>query len=257
MSMGGPARAISSEEALEEILLLQSDGVILLEGTPSPRQVSLDGWNPYNGVAEDGNVAGVVIRYLGSGSLRSGQPSHGTAPDRLDSRNAVALVRLCQWLSDYYGVYELYHLGISGDATGARQDCHGQGRAVDFVGVRGLIDDIDWALTVNDDWGTVSTAVTPDGNWPSGTGSNVSYRLDDPSVEPFVSGFFRDVYRFIASEWQDRSAGPDPAGNATSIGEGSFVMHPDHPTSSPGTPHGREAHKNHIHMQIGVTGTET
>ncbi len=53
---------------------------------------------------------------------------------------------------------------------------------------------------------------------------------------------------------QDLGSGPDDVGGS-SIGEHSFVMNPDHPTSSPGTPHGREAHNNHLHMQIGVTGT--
>jgi hypothetical protein len=113
----------------------------------------------------------------------------------------------------------------------------------------------EFVLTVNDNWGTISTALTPGGNWPPGTGSNVSYRLDDPATDPFASRFFRDLYRFIASEWQDRSDRPDPAETETTIGERSFIMHPDHPATAPGTTHGREAHKNHIHMQIGVTGT--
>jgi hypothetical protein len=260
--MGNPARAMSKDDALSELQDLQANGVILLEGAVSAQQVSLDGWDPVNHERQDGNVAGVVIRYLASGTAQSGQPSGGAAPDRLDPRNALALVRLCQWLSESFSVFELYHLGISGggvDAQGnPRRDCHGQGRAVDFVGVKYTAeDDSEVTITVNDDWGTVSTAVTPGGDWPPGTGSDVSYRLDDPDADPVVSGFFRDLYQFIASEWQDRSDEPDPAGDETTIGERSFIMHPDHPATAPGTPHGREAHRNHIHMQIGVTGTAT
>jgi len=259
--MSDPARAMSKADAFAELTDMQANKVILLEGVANEQQVSLDGWDPTTGTAVAGDVNGVVVRYLASGTKTSGQPSGGSAPDRLDPRNALALVRLCGWLAENYGVTELYHLGISGggvDASGnPRVDCHGQGRAIDFVGVKGTNSDgNDFMLTVFDDWGNVSTAVTPGGDWPAGTGSDVSYRLDDPDADPFASGFFRDLYAFIASEWQDRSDGPDPAGSPTSIGERSYIMHPDHPSTAPGTPHGREAHKNHVHMQIGVTGTE-
>ncbi|WP_236790948.1 hypothetical protein [Amycolatopsis sp. GM8] len=258
--MSDPARAMSKEDAYAELLDLQSGDVIRLEGEGSPAGVSLDGWNGSD--AEAGNVAGVVIRYWASGSARIGRPSGGGAPDRLDPRNALALVRLCQWLKDTYNAVELYHLGISGggvDRSGSpRTDCHGQGRAVDFMGIKAVADDgEEWTLTVNDDWGTVSTKATPGGDWPSDTGSATSYRLDDEDVDPFVRDFWRSVYEFVASEWQDRTDGPDGADTATAIGDRSFIMHPDHPATAPGTAHGREAHKNHLHMQIGVTGTES
>jgi hypothetical protein len=250
---------MSKFEALTELKELEAAGQVLIEGAADEHQVSLDGWDPDVGKV-NGAVVGVVVRYWESGTKAFGEPSGGSAPDRLDPRNALALVRLCQWLKDNYGVTELYHLGISGGgvtASGApRTDCHGQGRAVDFMGVSGEIDGTAFTLTVNDDWGTAETVMTPGGAWPDGTGSDVSYRLDDPAAEPFTAGFFRDVYAFIASEWQDRSAGPDGLEEPTTIGERSFVMHPDHPATAPGTAHGREAHANHIHMQIGVTGTE-
>jgi hypothetical protein len=258
--MGGPARTLSKDDALDELLGLQSDGLILLEGAASPDQVSLDGWDPSLAQKSNGNVGGVVIRYLSTGTLLQGSPSGGSAPDRLDPRNALALIRFCQWLNENYGVTELYHLGIAGGGTTAtgepRVDCHGQGRAVDFCGVRGnQADGGEFALTVWDNWGTVSTTGTPGGDWPEGTGEGVSFRLDDPEADQFTAGFFRDAYQFITSEWQDRSEGPDDPGGSA-IGEHSFVMNPDHPTSAPGTAHGREAHRNHLHMQIGKTGTE-
>lgn len=257
--MSDVARALSKDDAYIELKQMESDGLILLEGFQSADQISLDGWDPINQTAQAGNVAGVVIRYWSSGTRTYGAPSSPGAPDNLDPRNALALVRLCQWLSDYYGVTELYHVGISGggvDRNGnPRRDCHGQGRAIDFVGVKGELDGGEFLYTVYDDWGTVSTSVTPGGSWPAWTGENVTYRLDDPS-EPVARDFFAELYQFIASEWQDRTA--DPVGDemATSIGEHSYIMHPDHPASAPGTPHGREAHAGHIHMQIGVTGTE-
>lgn len=267
--MGDPARAMSKQDAFTELLDLQSSGVILLEGAASEQQVSLDGWDGEQ--PQDGNVAGVVIRYSDTGR-RLGQAddpddpprvqaSSPAAPDRLDPRNALALIRLCQWLKDSYGVTELYHLGISGGGVNKdgtpRVDCHGQGRAVDFVGVKAVADDgSEWFLTVSDDWGDVSTAATPGGNWPDDTGANVSYRLDDEDADPFTRDFFRSLYEFIASEWQDRSQDADGPDIPTAIGESSFIMNPDHPATAPGKANGREAHKSHLHMQIGHTGTE-
>jgi len=257
-------REMTRAEALEELKDLATNSQILLEGTPTETWVSLDGWDPDAGVKVNGCVAGVIVRYWGTGRKVGGAlptganaPQGGSAPDNLDLRNALALVRLCEWLSDNWGVTELYHVGISGDISGGRNDCHGQGRAIDFVGVKGKLDDgSDLLLTVFDDWGLVNTPSTPQGQWPAGTGAAVHFRLDDDGADETARDFFSGLYEFIADEWQDRSDGSIDAGPPTSIGEGSFIMHPDHPTTAPGTPHGREAHQGHIHMQIGKTGTE-
>lgn len=243
--MSYPARALSKAEAFAELQTLVDEGTLLFEGYSDEHHVNLDGLNPYTGEKEAGNVAGVVIRY--------GEAA--AAPDHLDPRNALGLVRLCQYLSSEFGVTDLFHLGISGDASGGRTDCHGQGRAVDFAGAaRRVGDDTDFQLTVLDDWGTAYTGYTPDGDWPGDTGSAVTYRLGGEGT--FAETFFAGVYEFVAGQWQDRSVNPDGEDTPTSIGEGSFVMSPDHPTSAPGTAHGREAHKNHLHMQIGKTGHE-
>lgn len=254
---GAPARALSVDEARHELQQAMDAGEILFApSTQLPGTVDLDGLVPFGGGAkDDGNVAGVVIRYLESGTKHVGAPAHPNAPDRLDPRNALALVRLCRWLHETFGVTELYHLGIDGDASRARTDCHGQGRAIDFVGVKGSRDGAEYTLTVQDDWGTVDTPSTPGGAWtPAGT-SDTHFRLDDAVGHDFERDFFRAVYDFIAGQWQDHSAGPDGPGEVSTIGTGTFVMNPDHPTSAIGTKHGREAHANHIHMQIGVTGT--
>jgi hypothetical protein len=251
-----PARSLTIDEAWAALDRLQAEGLVKhARSTTMPGKVDLDGIVPFTGEKQDGNVAGVVVRYLPSGSRNVGVPSSPNAPDRLDPRNALAIIRLCSWMHDNFGVTEMYHLGIDGDASGQRIDCHGQGRAVDFVGVKGAKDGSEFILTINDDWGTVETPSTPGGIWqPVGTNAT-HFRLDDVDGHDFERDFFSAAYQFIASQWQDRSANPDGPTEVTTIGSGSFVMHPDHPTSKPGTKNGREAHQNHIHMQIGVTGT--
>lgn len=251
---GTPARAMSTDEALAELDRLTAAGTIACtRSTQMAGKVDLDGLVPGTSEKQDGNVGGVVICYLGSGT-KSGTVSAANAPDRLDPRNALALVRLCQWLAANFGVTELYHAGINGDASGARVDCHGQGRAVDFVGVKGTKDGTEFFLTVNDDWGTVVTPSTPGGTWqPTGT-DKTHFRLDDVEGHDFERDFFARLYAFIASEWQDTTSQVEPAAAPSTIGSHGFVMNPDHPTSKPGTKNGREAHQGHLHMQIGVTG---
>jgi hypothetical protein len=250
-----PARSLTVDEAWAELDRLQAEGLVKHARSAMPGKVDLDGMVPFTDEKQDGNVAGVVVRYLPSGSKHVGAPASPNAPDRLDPRNALAIVRLCRWLHETYGVTEMYHLGIDGDASGQRIDCHGQGRAIDFVGVAGSIGGTDFVLTVNDDWGTVDTPSTPGGIWqPVGT-SATHFRLDDAAGRDFERDFFRSLYEFIAGQFQDHSNRPDGPAAASAIGAGTFIMHPDHPTSKPGTKNGREAHQNHIHMQIGVTGT--
>ncbi len=257
------AKSMSAEDALAELQQLQSEGVILFENVPTADNVWLEGWSPELGQKQTGCVAGVTVSYLASGTLAVPVPPKiAAAPDALDARNALALAKFCIWLKETYGVHTLYHAGISGGGTNKdgspRTDCHGRGRAVDFVGVAGTFvvadtgEQIEYGLTVLDNWGSADTPATPGGLWPDGTGSAVHYRLDEPGQDPFHAEFFRAVYGYVTGEWQDQTSGPDDPGGS-SIGSSSFVMHPDHPATAPGTPHGREAHQNHMHWQIGVT----
>lgn len=252
------ARNISIEEANDLLVGLVNEGLILLEPGTVAGKVNLDGWNPHTEVKENGNVAGVVVRYWPTGVKGTeAQIQGGAAPDRLDPRNAVAFVLLCQYLNVSWGITELYHAGISGDFPGGRNDCHGQGRAVDFIGARGIVDGAEVYFTVYDDWGKVYIPglTTPNGDWSATTGSATDYRLRfEGAPETLATAFFQELYEFIATHWQDLTDGLD-ASKPSQIGsESRFIMHPDHPKSAPGTSNGREAHKGHIHMQIGPTG---
>ncbi|MET0473478.1 MAG: hypothetical protein ABW001_02460 [Mycobacterium sp.] len=225
--MTKPARTLSKGDAFAELQMLVDEGLIAFEGHSDENHVNLGGLNPVTGAMEAGNVAGVVVR--------RGEAA-AAAPAFLDPRNALALVRLCQYLSNRFGATDLFHVGISGDASGGRVDCHGQGRAVDFTGAaRRVGDDTDFHLTVLSDWGSV-TPSTP---------STPSYRLDGAGT--LAEAFFRGVYQFAAGQWQDRSQDPDGQDVPTSIGDGGFILTPDHPTTAP---------TNHLHLQIGKSGTE-
>ncbi|MGY3677084.1 hypothetical protein [Streptomyces sp. TE33382] len=252
-------RNISEQEAMDVLDAFEAEDLIRMEPPTVPGRVNLDGWDPLGKVLQPGNVAGVVVRFWGTG--RKGTESQiqsGVAPDRLDPRNAMAFVLMCQTLNTAWGITQLYHAGISGDFPGGRNDCHGQGRAIDFVGARGEVLGSEVYFTVFDDWGKIHIPglTTSNGDWLPGTGSNTSYRLlADSAPDTGAWQFFLELYNFAATNYQDRNTGFEETDNPTEIGNQSrFIMHPDHPKSAPGTPNGREAHKGHMHLQIGPTG---
>ena len=67
------ARNISTEEAAPALDALVGEGLILLEPETVPGKVNLDGWNPSTGAREDGNVAGVVVRYWPTATQGDGE----------------------------------------------------------------------------------------------------------------------------------------------------------------------------------------
>jgi hypothetical protein len=184
----------------------------------------------------------------------------------LDVRNAVGLWRLAQILQNNYFASSLYHIGISGG--GGRTDCHGQGRAIDFGGAAGN----SGTVTVYNDWGKMQVwdlndpdtdlatkRRLPAGqNWPPVDGT-LMYRLDPlpPAGRDLARRVFQDVYNFALQQYADKTeTGPQSAPPST-IGGGGYIMNPDYYHSDPlPSPHGREAHIGHIHMQIGGTGTD-
>jgi hypothetical protein len=207
-------------------------------------------------------IAGVDFRYVEKID-KKGMIKTGNQPiANLDARNVVFLVRLSQALAAI-GATRMYHIGFV--FASSRSDCHGQGRACDFAGAGGD----GWDITVAQHWSGQPVAMPRDAaghkkgarlaDWPANFKAT-TFRLDpsnphlDPSLNPELARrVFEVVYRVAAQQGTDTRAG----GFLSEIGSGSgFIMHPDHPTSAPGTSNGREAHWQHIHMQIGPTGTE-
>ncbi len=260
MSAGTPVRDLSKKSALLEAEEHAFLGRITL--TPGPQTLA-DGSVQHpdeRGKFRIGPVvAGVTFKVTNFGDKRLPSYQAVNADLRmLDVRHVVGLVRLALFLAANFGVTEVHHCGISGDTT--RTDCHGNGRAIDFVGVVGTAADTPYHLTVFNDWKNRSVPNLDDRSkprrpdWPP-VSRRLEYRLKTlPGADSFARRFFADLYAWVASEYQDRSDGPGQIEPPSAIGEGSRIMTPDHPTSKPGTKNGREAHHSHMHWQVGPTG---
>lgn len=156
---------------------------------------------------------------------------------------AVVLWRLATMLKKDWGVTTIYTggIGIGADATPA--DCHNQGRCVDFFGA----DTNRGNFRVYNDWG-MRNFIRPDKKvgrtWLGYTGKTFYYRLrhlSGPPPNDAATEFFEAIYKFAQEQCRDM------AGMPTTIGQPSFIMHPDHPDPK------REGHQNHIHFQLGAT----
>jgi hypothetical protein len=154
-------------------------------------------------------------------------------------RLVVLLVRLSQYLNtSKWGVTVIYWggLGIAGQDP---QDRHGKGFALDFHGAmtrRGRFEVLrDW-------WNRPITLPNgkpaPHNQWPLNVQPYFRLDVDDPTG---AGGFFYDVYHFLTGEAAD---GFNPA-RPTSIGDHSYILHPDHPD-----PNQRYPHRDHIHAEI-------
>lgn len=156
---------------------------------------------------------------------------------------AVVLWRMATMLKKDWGAKIIYAggIGIGGDAN--LNDCHNQGRCVDFFGA-----DTDFGnFRVYKDWG-LRNFIRPDkkvGNtWLGYTGNTFYYRLrhlPSPSPNDAAAEFFEAIYQFAQQQCRDMGGTP------TTIGQPSYIMHPDHPDPK------REAHQNHVHFQLGAT----
>lgn len=195
-----PARDLSATQARQELEALRAAGKI--NYTESNGRIRLT--FPINGVN---------FKY----------PTRRSADSRsygLDPRMAVATVRLADWAKSR-GVTEIEHLGFGGRNG---HDRHGQGRALDIGGFRGVDPQTGQAfdLNVQRDWGSAPR---------NGTG----YRLDPNS---FKGRFFQDAYQFMTREFRDTRGG-------SQIGGRSYIITPDHPTERLA-----RTHSNHFHIEV-------
>ena len=143
-----PARNLTLEQAREVLVTFHKQTLIRIipepvfdvtNGTcaPQPKSPSVDKCTAEAACLKiAGQIDGVQFKNNQSGAKR-GIPGAFTDPviDHLDLRNAVALIRLVRKLKAAFQIIEFHHAGI-GRGQGSPLDCHNQGRAVDFVGVR-------------------------------------------------------------------------------------------------------------------------
>ncbi len=245
----------------DELFVVKSDGTIIVAGTDKKIHVA------------NATIEGVQFRYLTYIDKKGFKKTTVQNMANQDPRMIVFDWKLARMLSLNFNANVIYHIGFIFEAS--RNDCHGQGRALDFAGAAGP----DFDLTVAGDWsgqpvtlqndyrdpktGTTLARGTKLPDWPPAPFRDVYFRLDS-SINPNLDAakqydqafdLFGQVYDLAADECTDTS---DASKSPTRIGpDSSFILHPDYPVSVPGTPHGREAHWQHMHMQVGPTGTET
>ena len=229
-----PARDLTQEEARDLTAYYALTGQITLE-----KQVTFDPYGkpafpkPNEKVKLGVTIAGVSF------VPANADPAKWPVTYPLDMRLVVLLVRLSQYLnSSPWGVTIIYWGGL-GIAGSDPQDRHGKGFALDFHGAvtrRGK-------YMVRQDWWSrpitlPSGKSAPHNKWPVNVQPYFRLDVDDPSG---AGAFFYDVYHFLTGEAAD---GFNPA-KPTSIGDHSYILHPDHPD-----PNVRDFHFDHIHTEI-------
>lgn len=196
------------------------------------------------GITSPSPAAHVVVAPAQIGGVNFIYMDGSTPPaliDNLDQRMLVALYRLTRWLNaSEPTVTVIRHLGI-GHGSGTPNDCHNQGRALDFSGVDGESQGAAFDRKIQRDWG----------NLPVVAGQ--ALRLD-ASTDPLAYLLFLTAYRFGTYECECNGIGAANTWPPKDIGDvGGFVIHPDYVDRPPPEQQLRAAHQNHIHMQVGPT----
>lgn len=164
-----------------------------------------------------------------------------TLIDNLDQRMLVALYRLTRWVNASANIEVITHKGI-GHGNGPPTDCHNQGRALDFSGLKGAYLGVAFSRNVKEDWGNRVENIP-----------GITIHLD-PVVDRISHDLFRIVFRFGTFECECNGIGQTNKWPPKEIGDSSgFVIHPDYIPSSPDEEKLPKQHRDHIHMQIGPT----
>jgi hypothetical protein len=220
-----PARDLTQAEARDLTVYYALNGLLDLE---KPIEFGKDGNPTFPKVGEKVKlgleIAGVHF------TPDNPDAAKWTRTGPMDMRTVALAVRLAQYLkSSKWGVTTIFWggMGVGRDPN----DRHAKGFALDFHGALGRE-----SFDVARDWGAQKITL-PNGKTASQWPVNVVpyFRLD---VDTKAGGFFYDVYHFLTREAADA---PRPS----SIGDRSFILHPDTPDFAQ-----RPFHQDHIHCEI-------
>lgn len=232
--MSAAARDLTLDQAREVMGYLIDNGILSLNPVSTPYT------GPWTAITSPAASTHVVIKPPTiDGFTFENVAGPATVIDNVDQRMVVALYRLTRWLnSSEPTVEKIMHLGI-GHGTGPANDCHNQGRALDFAGVVGTSVGAAFTRMVQANWGSLPNNGTP-------------FRITK-AADPLAYLLFFTAFRFGTFECECNGIGAANKWPAKDIGDsGGFVIHPDY-VDVPGTPALRPAHQNHIHMQVGPT----
>jgi hypothetical protein len=235
--MWTPARDLSLNDANTVMGYLIQGGQLTLSPTQTPYTGD---WQ--TGITSPTPATHVVIKPASIGGVNFINLA-GAAPliDNVDQRMVVALYRLTRWLNaSEPDVTIPRHKGI-GHGNGPPNDCHNQGRALDFAGVDGTSGGTPFARLVQADWG--SKPVVP----------GVALRLN-PATDPLAYTLFLTAVCFGKIECECNGIGAGNKWPPKDIGDvGGFLIHPDYVDVPPPGQQLRAQHQDHVHMQVGPT----
>lgn len=229
-----PVRELSREQAQQELEALQRQGAIAYRPNPDePGNVHVQ--FPVNGVNFHGH---------------GGHDGPDDPPDResqsIDPRMAVGTYRTSQW-AHTQGVNRIDHDNYRAGGP------HRGGQAWDISGFRGVdANGQPFNHNVSRDWGRPARARrdaaeatdNPDRTW----GHRYSLNRNDPDPQRRAHAeFFQGAYNHMTSQYRDQteSNGRPVRATPTRIGDGGFVISPDHPSR----PLARR-HDNHFHVEV-------
>jgi hypothetical protein len=227
------ARDLTLNQAREVMGYLIDNGKLGLSATATPYS------GPWTAIGSPAATTHVVITPPSlDGVTYENLAGAATVIDNVDQRMLVALYRQARWLNaSEPTVDKVLHLGI-GHGRGPANDCHNQGRALDFAGITGTSGGAAFRKTVFADWGNRPANGSP-------------LRLD-PESDPIAYQLFLTAYRCATFECESNGIGAANKWPAKNIGDaGGFVIQPDYVDVPPQAL--RADHQNHIHMQVGPT----
>lgn len=227
------ARDLTQAQASEVMGYLIDNGKLALSATQTPYS------GPWTAITSPSPSTHVVVKPAVIDGITY-RNDVGPAPliDNVDQKMVVSLYRLTRWLNASEPTIDtINHLGI-GHGSGTPDDCHNQGRALDFSGLAGTSLGAAFSKKILTNWGNLPA---------NGTALRLS-----PTTDPLSFQLFLTAFRFGTFECECNGIGPANKWPAKNIGDsGGFVIHPDYVDVPPQVL--RPAHQNHIHMQLGPT----